>query len=75
MLSGVAVAKIIKSISCEEIPAFFIAFFAACIPKDEVVSDSLAILLSFIPVLSLIHSSLVSTVFESSSLVIILSGK
>src|SRR5688500_7243777 len=60
----------IKSISFGVMPALSIAIVAASTPMVVVVSFFLsAYLLSFIPVLSCIHSSLVSMYFSKSLLV------
>ena len=67
IMSGVAVAQIIKSTSFASILVFFKSPLTASTPKTDVPFPSpLRILLSFIPVLVVIHSSFVSTIFSSS---------
>ena len=66
ILSGVVVATIIRSISLELMPALFIAFLAASKAKSLVSSSGPTICLSFIPVLKVIHSSVVSKLFSRS---------
>ena len=74
ILSGVVVARIIRSISEALIPAISRAFLLASKAKSQVLS-SVTILLSLIPVLEVIHSSEVSRVCSRSLLVITLDGK
>ena len=74
VLSGVTVATMTKSISEFLMPAFSIAVSAASYDKSQVVSPSAAIWRLLMPVRVLIHSSLVSTIFDKSSLVSILAG-
>ena len=71
MSSGADEAAIIKSILSTSKFALLIAFFAALIPKsDEVISPEIT-LLCLIPVLVVIHSSDVSSIFVKSSFVTI----
>ena len=66
-ISGVAVAQIIKSISSALIPLFSNNRFIAFTPRSEDPRPSpFNILLSLIPVLEVIHSSFVSTIFSNS---------
>ena len=74
-MSGVVVATIIKSISAFLIFALLIASSAAFVAIDEVVSFFSQICLCLIPVLSTIHSSLVSTIDSRSLFVRILVGR
>ncbi len=67
-------AAIINWMSLSSIPAFFIAILAASTARSEADSPLLAILLSLIPVLVVIHSSLVSTIFSRSAFVRRFSG-
>ena len=71
--SGVNVATIIKSISSGEIWESLIAFIAALIDNVAVVS-LFEILRSEMPVLSVIHSSLVSTMVLKYLFVTIFAG-
>ena len=66
VLSGVAVAKTIKSISEASTPPCFRAALAALTAKSEVSSFFAAILRSDIPVRCWIHSSEVSRVSDNS---------
>jgi len=74
VISGVDVATITASISFGVRPAFSIASLAAGRAISLAFSHSSAILLSFIPVLVVIHSSDVSKNFSRSKFVRILSG-
>ena len=67
--SGVEVARMMRSISCASILASASAAFAAARPSVAVVSPSPATWRSLMPVRCTIHSSEVSTIFDSSSLV------
>ena len=73
-MSGVAVATRIKSISLALILACSIAFSAAFAAMSLVYSSLAAMRRSLMPVRVVIHSSLVSTMRERSSLVRIFSG-
>ena len=75
VLSGVEVATITKSIEARSIPACRMAWIDAATARSEVFSPSAAKWRRVIPVRSRIHSSVVSTVLESSSLVTIRSGR
>ena len=72
-ISGVIVATTIKSISSPLSFDLWSAIFAALMEIWDVSSPS-EILLSFIPVLEVIHSSLVSTILDKSSFVITSEG-
>ena len=68
-MSGVTVAHMIKSISSTGVFVFFSNNFTASAPRsDDPLFSPFKILLSLIPVLEIIHSSLVSTIVASSSL-------
>ena len=73
-MSGLTVVTMTRSMSCGVSPALSIAAFEAFRAISEVVSPSAAMRRRFMPDLPKIHSSLVSTIFERSSLVTILSG-
>ena len=73
MLSGVMVAQITTPISSLGMPAIAIAFSAASVPRDRLVSWS-AKCRSEMPVRVEIHSSLVSTMVAISSLVTVRVG-
>ena len=73
--SGVIVAHITASISSGLIPAFPNAIWPALTPISEDDSWSSAIRRSFIPVLVVIHSSVVSTSFSKSLFVSIFAGR
>ena len=73
-ISGVIVATIMQSIVFLSMPALTIALLAALSAISLLASLSAAKRRWQIPVLVLIHSSEVSTIFDISSLVIILSG-
>ena len=72
--SGEVVATIIMSISSALIWQFFKRFSEALNAKSEVNSDLSAMWRCLIPVLSTIHSSLVSTSLDKSKFVTILLG-
>ena len=74
-ISGVIVAQTISSISFGSSPAAAIALRAAAVPRVAVLSPGPAIRRSRMPVRWTIHSSLVSTIRDSSSLVRRFSGK
>src|SRR6185369_3942607 len=73
--SGVTVLSMIRSISSGRTPAMAKARRAASAAKVDVYSPSAAIRRSLIPVLVVIHSSLVSTNCSISALVRIFAGK
>lgn len=75
VLSGVVVAKIIKSISSIVISDFSIAFFEAFIAKSDVFSFFDTKCLFLIPLLLEIHSSFVSINLERASFEKIFLGK
>ena len=66
-ISGVRVPTIIRSRSLPSIPAISRALFEAKMARSELFSPSSAMCLSLIPVLVVIHSSLVS-IIDSRSL-------
>src|SRR3954451_442560 len=74
-ISGVIVATMIRSSSEAAMPAESSALRAAAVASDAVVSPSPAMRRSLIPVRWTIHSSLVSTIFDRSSLVSRFSGR
>ena len=74
-ISGVAVATIIKSISCAGTLASSNAFKAACTAKSLVFSLSAAKWRALMPVRVVIHSSDVSIRFAKSSLLTRLAGR
>ena len=73
-MSGVTVAQMMRSISAALMPAFSIAASEARAAISLVVISGPAIRRSRMPVRVWIHSSLVSTSFSRSALVITLSG-
>ena len=74
-ISGVAVETITKSIEVGSTSFSCKSLLAALIAMKEVPSDlSFNILLSFIPVLEIIHSLFVSTIFSKSKFVRTVSG-
>jgi hypothetical protein len=75
IMSGVAVATMMRSTSPGVIPADAIASRAACVARSEVVSSSAAMCRWRMPVRVRIHSSLVSTRFARSSLVSTCAGR
>ena len=67
IISGVAVAQIIKSIFSAAVFVFFNNPFTASAPiSEDPFPLPFSILLSLIPVLLVIHSSLVSTIVSNS---------
>ena len=72
--SGLLVASTTRSRSSGSTPASFSAGAAAFTAKSLVQSLSSAILRSLMPVFVVIHSSLVSTIWAQSSLVITFCG-
>jgi hypothetical protein len=74
ILSGVVVAKIIKSNSLGAMPAISSALLVAITAKSQVVS-LVTLRLSLMPVLLVIHSSDVSIVLDRSALVTTVGGK
>ena len=73
-MSGVTVATISRSMSVPSLPACSSACCAAGSERSERACESAAIRRSRMPVRSMIHSSDVSTSFESSSFVTTRSG-
>ena len=73
-MSGVQVATMIRSMALGLIPPNSIACRAAAAPMSEVNSSSAATRRSLMPVRSMIHSSEVSRVSDSSALVTTRSG-
>ena len=73
-MSGVMVARMIKSTSAGSTFARSRARFAAKVAMSEVYSSSAAMRRSLMPVRVVIHSSVVSTNFSRSALVSTFSG-
>ena len=74
-MSGVVVATTIRSISSLLIFALFMASLDAFVAIEDVVSPGSAICLCFMPVLSIIQSSVVSTTVSRSLFVRTFVGK
>ena len=68
-MSGVMVARMMRSISSGFTPAFCMARVAAWAARSEVYSSLAATRRARIPVRLAIHSSVVSTIFSRSALV------
>jgi len=69
-MSGVTVAQMRRSISSGDVFVFSSRPLTACSPRSDVAFPSpFRILLSFIPTRCIIHSSVVSTIVDSSLLV------
>ena len=73
--SGVAVAQMTRSMSTGSMPARTSACLAAAMPRSEVNSPSAAMWRCLMPVRSMIHSSVVSTMREMSALVMMRFGR
>src|SRR5208283_5446788 len=73
-VSAVTVATIIRSSSLALMPPYFSAFFEASMARSDVAWFSPAIRRSFIPVRSVIHASVVGTIFSKSKFVSTFSG-
>ena len=74
-MSGVVVATMMRSTSAGAMPRQASALRAACSARSDVVSAGAAMCRSRMPVRVRIHSSLVSTVRDSSSLVTTRAGR